>query len=266
MYGDMMHKVNVPSQFVRTDLILEQETNPVHKITHEKQPGIFVTNLKMKEGIYTTIEFQDITDHSEYSKVEECFMEEIQKVIHPRKVDTFLIVGLGNSKSTPDSLGPKTLEEILVTRYLFLLGEVEDGFSNVSIFKPDVCGNTGIESVLLIKKVIQEIKPTKVILIDALKASKLDRLVKIIQITDTGIRPGSGIFNDQGEISSHTVPCKVFAIGVPTVVDKNTMMGKDSSDNFMVTPTNIDFLVNHLASLIGNSLNHVLHKSYFDKM
>ena len=162
-------------------------------------------------------------------------------------------------------MGPKTLDEILVTRYLFLLGDVEKGYSNVSILKPNVCGNTGIESVLLIKDVIKEIKPTKVIVIDALKASKLERLVKTIQITDTGIHPGSGIFNDQGEISSQTVPCLVYAIGVPTVVDKNTMMEKASSDNFMVTPTNIDFVIERLATLIGSSINQILHKSYFDK-
>ncbi len=265
MYGDMMHKVNIPNQFIRTDLILEQDTVPIHKIVQEKQPGVFVTHMKTEDGVYKTIEFQDITDHDEYVKVEDCFKKELKEVIKPHHKDVYLIVGLGNPKSTPDSLGPKTLDEILVTRYLFLLGEVEKGFSNVSILQPNVCGNTGIESVLLIKNVIKEIKPTKVIVIDALKASKLDRLVKTIQITDTGIHPGSGIFNDQGEISSHTVSCQVFAIGVPTVVDKNTMMGKDSLDNFMVTPTNIDFLMERLAFLIGNCINHILHQSYFDK-
>lgn len=260
-----MHKLKIPSQFVRTDLILEQDSIPIRKQKREEKEGIVVTTVSLEEGKCITIEFQDITDRDEYNHVQKYLKRELKKMIHPQSDDVFLIVGLGNPKSTPDSLGPKTLEEILVTRYLFLLGDVENNYSNVSILQPNVCGNTGIESVLFIKQIILKIKPTKVILIDALKASKLERLVKTIQITDTGIHPGSGIFNDQGEISSKTVPCQVFAIGIPTVVDKNTMIGKNSQDNFMVTPTNIDFLISRLSSLLGHSLNHILHQSYFDK-
>lgn len=260
-----MHKVKVPNQKIRTDLILEQENISINQFFREKQDTILVTHTRVEEGNYITIEFKDVTDHEECMKLERSLQKELQNMIQPCPDDQYLIVGLGNPKSTPDSLGPRTLDRILVTRYLFLLGDVEDGFSNVSILKTDVCGNTGIESVLLVKSIIQEIKPTKVIVVDALKASKLNRLVKTIQITDTGIHPGSGIFNDQGEISSRTVPCQVIAIGVPTVVDKNTIIGKRQSDNFMVTPTNIDFVVDCLARLLGNSLNHLLHPSYFDK-
>ena len=260
-----MHKVQVPSKNIRTDLILEQETIPIKKRFEEEYLGIKTTHMRTKEGMYTTIEFQDITDHEEYSRVEKCFKKELKRIIHPHSKDKYLIVGLGNPKSTPDSLGPKTLEYVLVTRYLFLLGDVDKNLSNVSILKTDVSGNTGISSISLLKKVVEEVNPTKVIIIDSLKASRLDRLVKTIQITNTGIHPGSGILNDQGEISKKTLPAKVIAIGIPTVVDKNTMLGQENPDNFMVTPTNIDYVIEKLSHLVGHTLNLVLHKSYFDK-
>ena len=257
--------MNVPNNRIRTDLVLEQEKEGIYHKKIETIYGLKITTLSHEKDKYTTIEYQDITDKEEYQRLSHLLKKELKEYIHPREKDSYLVIGLGNPKSTPDSLGPKTLEEILVTRYLFFLGEVEKNISSVAIYKPDVCGNTGIESISVIKKIIQEIKPTKVIIIDALKASKLERLVKTIQITNTGIHPGSGIMNDQGEISKNTIHCDVIAIGIPTVVDKNTMLEKPSSDNYMVTPTNIDFLIERLSKLIGNTLNKIIHPTIFDK-
>ena len=259
-----MHKIEVNSKNIRTDLILEQNNRRKTSLFQEEKEGIKVTKQEENKCHYTTIEFQDITDHMETEKVQEVLLKELKEYIKPSKKDRYLIVGLGNPKSTPDSLGPKTLDEIIVTRYLFSIEKIED-YANVAILKPDVYGNTGIESISLIKSMIKEVKPTKVIAIDALKAGKLERLVKTIQITDSGIHPGSGILNDRGEISEKTMNCKVIAIGIPTVVDKNTMIEKASTDNFMVTPTNIDFLIERLSKLLGNTLNNVIHKTNFDK-
>lgn len=260
--GDKMHKIDVPSKNIRTDLIIEDEKSKNKVLENDY---FLITESKKDKGKYTTIEYQDITDREECIALEKVLKKELIKYISPKKEDKYLVIGLGNAKSTPDSLGPKTVDKIIVTRYLYLLGEIDERYSNVSIYKPDVCGNTGIESLTIIKSIIKEIKPTKVIVIDALKASKLNRLIKTIQITDTGIHPGSGIMNNQGEISSTTVNAKVIAIGVPTVVDKNTMLEKEASDNFMVTPTNIDFVIERLATLLGNTLNSIFHQSIFDK-
>ena len=260
-----MHKVDIKNSNIRTDLILEAENKSKIKEKMIEENTIKIIETESTDGHYTSIEFPDITDSSSFKEVEKILIKELKKYVQKTSNDRFLIIGLGNPKSTPDSLGPKTLDEIIVTRYLFLLGEVDAAYSNVAIYKPNVCGNTGIESVRLIKKVIEEIKPTKVIAIDALKASHLKRLSKVIQITDTGIHPGSGILNDQGEISSKTMNCKVIAIGIPTVVDKNTMTQEESNDNFMVTPTNIDFLIERLSKLLGSSINKVVHSTSFDK-
>ena len=151
-----------------------------------------------------------------------------------------------------------TINKILVTRYLFELGDVEEGYTNVSIYKPDVMGNTGIESIAIIKSIVKDINPTKIIIIDSLKASNKERLIKTIQITNSGINPGSGINNSRGEISKKTIGCDVIAIGIPTVVDMSTNV----KENFIVTPTNIDFVIERLSSLIASSLNKSLHKNY----
>ena len=119
-------------------------------------------------------------------------------------------------------------------------------------------GNTGIESIAIIKSIVKDINPTKIIIIDSLKASNKERLIKTIQITNSGINPGSGINNSRGEISKKTIGCDVVAIGIPTVVDMSTNV----KENFIVTPTNIDFVIERLSSLIASSLNKSLHKNY----
>ncbi len=259
-----MHEIKIENEKVRTDLLLEEEKYEKKKVLWDEKYGIKQTTTKEGRYYYTTIQFEEVTDHTKREELVEVLTEQLKKYLRPKKEDKFLIVGLGNPKSTPDSLGPKTLEEIIVTRYLFSLGEVED-YKNVAILKPDVFGNTGIESISLIKNTIKEINPNKVIIIDALKAAKLERLVKTIQITDSGIHPGSGILNDRGEISRKTMNCEVIAIGAPTVVDKNTIAKTPSKENFMVTPTNIDFLIEMLSKIIGKSLNLTIHKTNFDK-
>lgn len=255
-----MHKVLINDNFVRTDLILE--LNP----SIDKQETIYNKNIKIIESNqdghnYTTIKYDDITDNDSYSDIEKIFITKLKKYLKPAKKDIFLIIGLGNSKSTPDSLGPKTIDYIIPTRYLFEFGDVEEGYSCVASYTPNVIGNTGIESISIIKGIIKDIKATKLIIIDSLKASNLDRLVKTIQITDKGIFPGSGINNNRGEISKKTTKCDVIAIGVPTVVDINSIINNKDNPSFIVTPTNIDFVIDKLSKLIGECINITLHKN-----
>lgn len=266
MNGDNMHKLNIEKYNTRTDLIVDQEDKMIIEEKERIYKDIKIVNCKNNKYNYTTIFFNDITDKDSFLNVQKVLMEELSKYIDLKENDRFLLIGLGNNYATPDSLGPSTMDKILVTRHIFLIGDVEEGYSNVSVYKPDVIGNTGIESISIIKNLIKEIKPTKTIIIDSLKASKLERLTKTIQITNSGIHPGSGISNDRGEISRDTINCEVIAIGIPTVVDINTILESKTKnkikDNFIVTPTSIDFLIEKLSSLISSSLNILLHKNY----
>ena len=267
MNGDNMHKVDIKDKNIRTDLIVDREDKKIEKTTRRAYKDIKIVNSKTKDNNYTTIFFNDVTDKNSFLDVQEVLIKELSKYLNIKKDDKILVIGLGNKYATPDSLGPTTIENILVTRYLFLLGEVEEGYTNVSVYKPDVIGNTGIESIGIIKSIIKEVTPTKVVVIDALKANKLDRLTKTIQITDSGIHPGSGISNDRGEISKKTMNCEIIAIGIPTVVDINTIVESKTDidfkndENFIVTPTNIDFLIERLSNLLSSTLNIIFHKN-----
>ena len=254
-----MHKIKVKENIIRTDLVLEDNSKNITNQTKKKYKDIEIINCKKDKYNYTTIYLDDITDTISFYNIEKVLIEELNKYIKVDKKDIILVIGLGNNKSTPDSLGPKTIDNVLPTRYLFELGEVEEEYSNVSVYSPNVLGNTGIESISIIKAIIKDIKATKVIVIDSLKANNLKRLIKTIQITDSGIHPGSGINNNRGEISKETINCDVIAIGIPTVVDINTITNKNDK-SFIVTPTNIDFVIEKFSKLLSESINIVLHK------
>ena len=256
-----MHKINLDKTEIKTDLVMEQEIDKKIDKIIEKNKHIEVTETSIERNHYTTIKFNDITDKDNFEIVQNHFIKELKKYLNLKKEDKFIVIGLGNDKSTPDSLGPLTVNNILVTRHLFLLGDVEEGYSNVSSFIPNVMGNTGIETSEIIKSIVEKINPTKVIIIDSLKTNNLSRLAKTIQITDQGISPGSGIGNKRKEISKNTIEKEVIAIGIPMVVDiKNIINTKES---MIVTPTNIDFLVEKRSILIGNGINISLHKNFF---
>ena len=177
--------------------------------------------LNKKQGDYITISFQDITDINNFQMVLKVLEKELLRIFslsNIKKEAKCLIIGLGNSKSTPDSLGYETVKNIIVTRHLYELGEVDKKYRNVSVLEPNVIGNTGIESRDVIMGVIKETTPDFIIAIDSLSASNIERIQKTIQITNTGIQPGSGIGNNRGELSIDTIKIPVIAIGVPTVV------------------------------------------------
>ena len=253
---------------IRSDLVLEQNTKELVVEERREENHIKIVECRDHKYQYSTIYFQDITDYQDYHNLQNVLQKELKKYIKVIENDQILVIGLGNSKSTPDSLGPLTLEHILVTRHLKNFGEIEEGYSNVCIYKPDVSGNTGIESTSIIKNIIKEIKPSKVIMIDSLKANDLNRLTKTIQITSKGMNPGSGIHNDQGELSKKTLGVEVISIGIPTVVDIKTIIETTTNakiqvkDNFIVTPTNIDFVIEKLSYLLGDTMNQILHKNY----
>ena len=223
-----MHVVDLGKYDLRSDLIIENNSKDYVKESYVEK-DIKVDYIKLeknnilnkKQGDYITISFQDITDINNFQMVLKVLEKELLRIFslsNIKKEAKCLIIGLGNSKSTPDSLGYETVKNIIVTRHLYELGEVDKKYRNVSVLEPNVIGNTGIESRDVIMGVIKEITPDFIIAIDSLSASNIERIQKTIQITNTGIQPGSGIGNNRGELSIDTIKIPVIAIGVPTVV------------------------------------------------
>ena len=334
----MNREIDLSKYKIRTDLLIDQVDTFEKKtieVEEKKFDDILVNSTKVLEdneikqkGIYTTISFEDVTDRENFKKVEEVFVNELKKIIDNLKLkDDYktLVIGLGNRNSTPDSLGVKACDNVIVTRHLYELNEASDAYRNVASFTPNVMGNTGIEAQDVIKGIIKEIDVDLVIVIDALASSKIERVNKTIQLTDSGISPGSGVGNHRKEISKKILDVPVIAIGVPTVVDaaiivsdtidllikkieymKNNnpkeklkakdkvnflkekryelnqeeksnllgLIGELSNDdlrsliyevltpigyNMMVTPKEIDFVIEKISLLISKGINKVIH-------
>ncbi|MBS7389979.1 MAG: GPR endopeptidase, partial [Oscillospiraceae bacterium] len=189
----------------------------------------------------------------------------------PKGDGTVLVAGIGNKDITPDALGPRCAEGIFSTRHITseLAEEIGlDRLNPVCSLATGVLGQTGIETGEIIKSVADAIKPKAVIVIDALAAAGLERLGRTVQITDTGITPGSGVGNKRAEISKNTLGVPVIAIGVPTVVDAVTL-AKDmtgnkiatesaEAQNMMVTPREIDVMIERASKLIALCVNCAL--------
>ena len=182
-----------------------------------------------------------------------------------------LIVGLGNADITPDALGPLVISQIIATRHLQdeLPKDHELAkLNSVSAMTPGVLGQTGIESAEVVKAISERIKPDYVIVIDALACSDVSRLGTTIQITNTGISPGSGVQNRRKELSEATLDVPVIAIGVPTVVDMHTIVENVVGNppdkhlpNMMVTPRDVDKLIQRTAKLLAYAINRAAQPS-----
>lgn len=335
----MKHEVDLNDYKLRTDLLIDEVETLEKKIIDVAEKtidDIVINTTKVKKeneikkrGTYITISFEDVTDHENFKKVEEVFEGELKKIIDNLKLKEnykTLVIGLGNRNSTPDSLGVKVCDNIIVTRHLYELNQMSREYHNIASFTPNVMGNTGIEAQDIIKGLLKEIEIDLVIIIDALASSKIERVNKTIQLTDTGISPGSGVGNCRKEISKFTLGIPVIAIGVPTVVDavtivtdtidlltkkieymknnnpKEKLKAKDRVNylkekreslnteeknnllgligqlseeelksfisevltpigyNMMVTPKEIDFIIEKLSLLISKGINNVIHE------
>lgn len=258
-----------------------------------------------KMGKYVTYETRSLKDLNKNSRNEviEILAKSIKDIVNI-KHENVLVVGLGNRNITADALGPRTTDKIKVTRQYFKAynKEFDDDFNEVSILEPGVLGTTGIETINTIVGVVEKIKPTVIIIIDALASRKMRRLCSVVQITDAGIEPGSGIGNMQGSLNKDTVGTKVIAIGIPTVVDTATIVNdtiemmeetlKDKTDDVgqimgilsdleynekhmfikeilspmygesIVTPSGVDELIDNLSDLLSESINRAVHPGY----
>lgn len=223
-------------------------------------------------GRYVTVEVKPFAQHAQF--IDDSFdtlMQEMRRLI-PEK-GSVLVAGLGNTKITPDALGPKCASMIFATRHI--TGELlkATGLSDlrkVSSFSTGVAGETGAEAAELINGAVQVLEPDIVITVDALAARNADRLGTTVQMCNTGIVPGSGVGNSRQEISEKTVGVPVISIGVPTVVDAATLIldcigdGVDErqvtgqAGSMMVTPREIDLMIERASKLTSLALNCAL--------
>lgn len=222
-------------------VIVKERTVDEVKVTTVEITEDGATRLGKKAGRYVTFESQGIRkkDSELQQQVEEVFASEFHQFMTAcgiKENDTCLVVGLGNWNVTPDALGPIAVENLLITKHLFSLApeQVQDGFRQVSAISPGVMGITGIETSDIIHGVIEKTKPDFVIAIDALASRSIERVNTTIQVSDTGIHPGSGVGNKRKELSKETLGIPVIAVGIPTVVDAVS-----------ITSDTIDFVLKH---------------------
>lgn len=244
----------------RTDLALErrdiyQKINKLNEIDGVKSAEdeidknikvsrVYVLNengeqaIGKPKGTYITIDVKNLklAGDEEIQKTSEVLSNELKNMLdqHVQKQGELLIVGLGNIYVTPDALGPKVINEIDVTRHIikYLPQYVEEGTRPVSAISPGVLGTTGIETVEILKGIVDNVKPKLLVVIDALASRSIDRISSTIQISDTGIVPGAGVGNTREEISQKTLGIPVIAIGIPTVVELATLVS-DGIDIFI---------------------------------
>ena len=294
-------------QEIRTDLAIEvhemcskekAEKNHLDGIdVEEYQKGdVFVTKITVKnergsailgkpQGTYITLEIPQLK-YSEEAYESAC-TQIAEELLHLAKIKSetkTLVVGLGNESITPDALGPKAVSYLVVTNHIKQTNDfLGDEFSKVCAVVPGVLGTTGIETIDIIKGVTEKVKPDLVIAVDALASRSMDRISNTVQISDTGIHPGSGVENKRDAVDEAALGVKVIAIGVPTVVDAATvasdsidaaLRGKADLDrgriyaalsksvgNMMVTPKDIDSVIERAAKTVANGINLALHKN-----
>lgn len=227
----------------RTDLALErreifrknnnlEEIDGIEIENKEIDPNLKVTKVDITNqngeqaigkpiGTYITIDIQKLrlAEEAEIQKSAEILSEELKEIInkHIESKDDILVVGLGNIYVTPDSLGPKVINDIDVTRHIikYLPQYIDENSRPVSAISPGVLGTTGIETLEILEGVVKEIKPKLLIVIDALASRSIERISSTIQLSDTGIVPGAGVGNKRKEISKNT-------LGIPVIAIRNT--------------------------------------------
>lgn len=251
-------------------------------------------------GTYVTIDVKDlkIATEEEMEKAGEVLTKELKNIVdkHIGSQDEALVVGLGNIYVTPDSLGPKVINEIEVTRHIinYMPQYVKEGTRKISAISPGVLGTTGIETVEILKGIVDNIHPKLIIVIDALASRSIERISSSVQISDTGIVPGAGVGNRRSEISIKSLGVPVIAIGIPTCVEtavlvndslnlfieklqneaksndylnsiknennyeeiKQILMPRDY--NLIVTPKEIDGLIENMKDIVAMGINNSL--------
>lgn len=292
---------------IRTDLALEmRESFPEDDVeikgvilteNYDEANDIRVSVVEIKDepgakamqkpiGTYITIEAPKINNSKEdyYKPAAEEIARQLKALSGDLKREEVLVVGLGNREVTPDALGPQVVDNLFITRHLIREYGKEfkerNHLGSVSAISPGVMAQTGMETLEIIKGIVKETSPKLLIVIDALASRSVGRVNTTVQLTDTGISPGSGVGNNRKALNEESLGTKVIAIGVPTVVDAATIVadtltkymeksGFDEHDinqfiseireqqieNMFVTPKNIDESIKRLSDTISEALN-----------
>ena len=308
----------------RTDLALERRDlyNKAHNIekdidgieTEEEKidDNISVSRVKItnekgeeaigkKKGNYITVDVKNlkIANEEEIQKTSEVVTKELKTLLakHVAEKDSILIVGLGNIYVTPDSLGPKVINKIDITRHLleYMPEVLDENTREVSAISPGVLGTTGIETMEILKGIVDNVKPKLVIIIDALASRNIERISSSVQLADTGIVPGAGVGNARKELTESTLGIPVIAMGIPTVVEaatiaadsltlfikkaqengkSNNILNKLQEEdkyqiikeilapeeyNFIVTPKEIDNLIEKMKDIVARGINFAIN-------
>lgn len=307
-------------QNFRTDLALERrdlykkanniedEVDGIETEEEKVDEDIKITRVKVlnengenaigkKVGNYITIDINNlkIAGEEQIQKASEALTKELKELLkkHIEEQEPLLVVGLGNLYVTPDALGPKVVQDIDVTRHIlqYMPEALDKNTRPVSAISPGVLGTTGIETLEILKGIVDNIKPKLLIIIDALASRSIERISSTVQIADTGIIPGAGVGNTRKELSIETLGIPVVAIGIPTVVEAATIAA-DSLDlfiqkiqeqaksndflnqlqeedkyemikevlapndyNFIVTPKEIDELIENMKDIVARGIN-----------
>ena len=225
--------------------------------------------LGRKRGKYITVEVPAFSDNVHSEELLNTVIGQLNFLLP--KGESVLVVGLGNRNITPDALGPLACDSILATRHIEKELARSAGIkkiNSISVLVPGVLGQTGIEAFNIIKGVVEEISPSAVIVIDALASLNVSRLGCTLQMSNTGIEPGAGVGNARFEISEKTLGVPVIAMGVPTVVDATNLVRglvgegadlKPDGRQMIVTPREIDLLIDRAATLISEVINFALN-------
>ncbi len=279
----------------------EKKDYSVTRVEVLNQEGMEMMRKPM--GRYITIDVPNLdkTDQDLKDEISKALAKEILALDLNKANSKILIIGLGNWNITPDALGPKVVERILVTRHYFLnyKKDMDETMANVAAMSPGVMGMTGIETIDIVKGIVEKIKPDLLIAVDALASRRMNRISTTIQLSDTGISPGSGVGNKRTALNKESLGIPVISLGIPTVVNAATIVSdtldliidslKENADkgkefynllqdlsqedryglitevlnpymaNTIVTPKDIDFIIDDLSIIIANGLNIALH-------
>ena len=285
---------------MRSDLIIEANSLEVGKVVNEKivsDKNVEVNGVIVKEvwnedhsmkvttiqictkegakvmerpiGTYITMELPELLQEEEdlKEKAEKELEKQLRALLEGKVAEHILVVGLGNREVTADAIGPLTIDQLLVTRHLFPVekeaSEQLKKYRKISALVPGVMAQTGMETMELLRGIVEETHPDIVLVIDALAARSPKRLNTTIQLTDTGISPGAGVGNNRKELNEETLGCVVIAIGVPTVLDAVTIAKEEVVEDvasFFVMPRNIDSSVQYVSELLAGGINRVSKK------
>lgn len=256
------------------------------KATKQRQEGYPVTRVDIldgrgeaalgkPQGSYLTIDLTTFWQRKAdfFERAVRAVGSQLKTLLPPE--GPALVIGLGNDAMTPDAVGPLAVDSVLVTRHLIAaMPKHFSGFRPVAVQRTGVLGTTGVESAEAVRGLVAEVQPALVIAVDALASRRVGRVCATVQLSDTGIVPGSGVGNHRSALNRETLGVPVFAVGIPTVVDAATLAAdlmeeagitdideeklRTGQQNLMVTPRDIDAQVRDLAKVVGYGINWAL--------